>query len=358
MMEYELRALPAASVRKGEALVISGPDGEVKGEAASRATVAGTERAGRVRGAVFLVGCLRSGTTLVRLMLDHHPQIAFHEEFEYAVDRISEVGDWPPLEEYHEALSVHRVFLSSGFKIDKSLSYPGLVNSFLLQKRQRDGKPIVGATVHYDFDRLLLVWPDAKFIHIVRDGRDVARSVMQFGWAGNMWTAADRWVAAERTWERMMAALPPERRIEVKHETLVREPEATLKRICQFLGVAYDQAMFDYTKASTYDLPDPKLLEQWKKKLSEYEVRLVEDRIRDMLVERGYELSGLPPLEVTAKMQRRLRRQDWLARVRFRIKRYGVGLFVADFLSRHLGLRSWQRRVRLRMNDIETANLK
>lgn len=44
---------------------------------------------------VFLVGAERSGTTVLRLMLDHHPQIAFNNEFEYAVDLVSDEGKWP-----------------------------------------------------------------------------------------------------------------------------------------------------------------------------------------------------------------------------------------------------------------------
>lgn len=307
---------------------------------------------------VFLVGSERSGTTLLRLMLDHHPEIAFQEEFEYAVVQISETREWPPIDEYHAALSTDRVFQWSGFAIDPNLHYPQLVNSFLLQKRQRARKRLVGATVHFHFHKLPWLWPDAKFIHLIRDGRDVSRSVIQFGWAGNMWAASAWWLEAEQLWEQMVKTLSPDQWIDVKYETLIRESVPTLTRICKFLGVSYDERMFEYARTSTYELPDPGLLEQWRRKCSEEEIQLAESRIGDMLTARGYQLSGLPRLEVTSGLQMRLRRQDWLGRVRARLKRYGIGLFVADYLSRHLRLRAWQRRIRLRMNQIEILQLR
>jgi|GEM_PF-5624238 len=46
---------------------------------------------------IFLVGSERSGTTVLRLMLAHHPQIAWCQEFEYAVDRVSDDGNFPNL---------------------------------------------------------------------------------------------------------------------------------------------------------------------------------------------------------------------------------------------------------------------
>jgi len=65
------------------------------------------------------------------------------------------------------------------------------VNSFLVQKRELESKQFVGATVHRKFDKLLMIWPDAKFIHVVRDPRDVARSVVKMGRVGHVYYGAD-----------------------------------------------------------------------------------------------------------------------------------------------------------------------
>ena len=306
----------------------------------------------------FLVGSERSGTTLLRLMLDHHPAVAWCSEFEYIVDRVSANDEWPSLDRYYEWLETHRNFQNTGFKIDRTLNYPQLVNSFLCQKLKQEGKPLVGATVHRHFDKLTALWPNARFIHLRRDGRDVARSCIGMGWAGNVWTGVENWIEAESLWANFNGRIPPERKIELSFENLIRDHVKTLTRLCDFIGVPYDAAMLHYAKTSTYGLPDPCLTEQWRRKLSEREIRLVESRISNMLLERGYKLSGLPPLAVSAMEIKRLRLQDWWARVLFRVRRYGLVLFLSDYISRRLGLKQWQKKTKLRINTVNTNLLK
>jgi hypothetical protein len=307
---------------------------------------------------VFLVGAERSGTTVLRLMLGHHPSIAWCNEFEYSVDPLVDEDLWPDLDSYYEWLKVHRIFQASKFEIDKELNYPSLINSFLCQLRDRTEKPLVGATVHRHFDQLLRIWPDARFIHILRDGRDVARSCIGMGWAGNVWTGVENWIEAEQLWDHFKLSLTPNRYVEVTYESLIAQPQATLTGICEFIGVPYDEAMLSYNENTTYDKPDPHLIAQWKRKLSDWEIQLVESRIDSMLVDRGYELSGLPPIKVTNLMERKLKLQSWYARAMFRYNRFGPKLFLADYLSRKMRLKSWQTNIRLQMNQIETACLK
>ena len=307
---------------------------------------------------LFLVGSERSGTTVVRIMLDCHPQIAFFCEFQYAVAMVPDSQGWPDLNEYSAFLETDRIFQVGRLTVDKSLDYPHLINDFLRQKRDRDGKPLVGATVHYHFDRLLRIWPDARFIHILRDGRDVGRSMIEMGWAGNMYTAVERWMQAEELWSSVCREVPAEARIDIRYEVLVSKPEATLSRLCAFLGVPYDYAMLDYPKHSTYGPPSAAAIDQWKTKLPPTEVRLAEARIGSLLSKRGYELSGYPPLEVTRPMEKQLRRQSRWYCAMFRRRRYGTHLFLADFISRRLGPRSWQASVRKQLNAIEKIYLK
>lgn len=306
----------------------------------------------------FIVGAVRSGTTLLRLMLDHHPELAFHFEFEFAVDQILPDGSFPQVAQYHDYLSQHRVFELSEGVIDPSLSYPELVNSFLEQKRCRENKTLVGATVHHHIDRIQHLWPEAKYIHLLRDGRDVARSCKMMGWAGNMYHAVDRWIEAELTWEKLRKQIPTERKLEVRYEDLICEPEATLTRICQFLRVDFDQRIYDYASTSTYEMPDEKLIAQWRCKLSEEEIQLAESRISQMLTERGYELSGLPLMEVSAADQKRLAMQDRLWRARFRMRRYGLPLFATDFVARRLPLDGLARRCKDKINTIDNEHIR
>ncbi|MDJ0554212.1 MAG: sulfotransferase [Microcoleaceae cyanobacterium MO_207.B10] len=307
---------------------------------------------------VFLVGAERSGTTVLRLMLDHHPQIAFNNEFEYAVDLVSDEGKWPEMDRYYEWLETNRIFLGSGFEIDRSLSYPELIDSFLRQKRDRAGKPFVGATVHRHFNWLLDIWPDARFIHILRDGRDVARSNIGMGWAGNVWTGVNRWVEAEQLWTKLKEIIPENRRTELTYENLISEPVLVLTQLCEFIGVPYNEAMLSYPETSPYELPDKKYVAQWKIKMSEYEIRLVESKAGNMLEERGYELSGLPILIVNSTTKLRLKFQDKLERIKYRVNRLGLGLYIEDYLSRHLGSEKWEKAVKLKIVNMQQAGMR
>jgi hypothetical protein len=307
---------------------------------------------------IFLVGAERSGTTVLRLMLNCHPQITWCNEFEYTVDQMTERDSWPNLSKYYDWLEIHRVFQDTGFVIDRCLNYPQLVNSFLVQRREREEKSIVGATVHRHFDKLLRIWPDARFIHLIRDGRDVARSCIGMGWAGNVWTGSQRWLEAEQLWTRLVRDLPEERYTEIRYETLIKDPVSTLTHLCNFIGVPYDDTMLTYPETTSYSFPNAKYLGQWRRKLSNREIQLVEARIGKMLKERGYELSDLPPLTVTPAIKQQLKLQDWWKRLQFRIQRHGLLLFIKSYLSRRLGLKGWQKQVQLQINAIEVSRLK
>ena len=283
---------------------------------------------------IFLVGAERSGTTLTRLMLDFHPMVAFFFEFTYTVEMMPGFDGWLDLREYYNYLRANRIFKAARLDISEELDFPHLVDSFLRQKQDRDDKPLVGATVHRHFDRLLRIWPEAKFIHLVRDGRDVGRSRIEMGWAGNMYTAVGAWIEAELHWSKLRRELPADRWTEIQYETLVTEPEMTLTQVCQFLGIPYDPAMLTYPDHTTYSSPSPQAIGQWKHKLSTTEIRLAEARIGDMLTERGY------------------------ACAMFRRRRYGTALFLADLFARRFAPQSWQRRLQRPIDAIENRYLK
>ncbi|MFQ5462954.1 MAG: sulfotransferase [Phycisphaerae bacterium] len=307
---------------------------------------------------IFLVGAERSGTTLLRLMLDHHPRIAWLQEFEYAVDFNADGGQWPKLAPYYQWLDTHRIFQDRAFTIDTSLDYPALVRSFLGQHCERSGKPILGATVHRHFDRLLHIWPDSRFIHIVRDPRDVARSNIQMGWAGNTYAGVQRWLDVETLWDRVRRGLSSGRYLEVRQEDLIGQPKRELARICEFIGVEYDPSMLDYPLDTTYAAPDPSLVGQWRQKASEHEIRLVESRVLELMSTRGYGKSGLANLKITSRLERSLLKQDLRFRRRFRIRRYGLGLVMLDLVARRLGLAGLARRTVLQINAIQRSHLK
>jgi len=306
----------------------------------------------------FLIGSERSGTTLLRLMLSHHPQLAWCNEFEYAVDQVRDDGAPPELDAYREYLSAHRVFQATGFQIESDADYRRIVRGFLDQKRRREGKPIVGATCHRHYGRLLKLWPEAKLIYLRRDPRDVARSCVQMGWDGNVYTGVVRWLRAEDEWAALKPTLPEGRWMELSYESLIRQPQRELTRICEFLGVAWSARMLDYPQTTSYGEPDPSLIAQWKRKLSKRELQWVESRTADRLEAFGYELSGHPRRSVGAGERAWLRVQDRLGRLRFRLRRYGVRLALTDSLSRRVGPWAWRKRVLLQKAAVDRRHLK
>lgn len=312
----------------------------------------------RAAAPLFLVGAERSGTTMLRLMLDHHSQVAWYGELEFLVDRLPEAGGLPDVAEYARAVALDRRFGVAGFSIDPALDYIGLMESFIAQVRRRFGKPIVGTTIHVHFERVLRIWPQARFVHLVRDGRDVARSCIAMGWAGNVWSGARGWITAEATWQRLCTIVPPERRCEARFEELVRDPATALAPICRFIGVDYEPAMLEYHRDTSYERPDAALAEQWRRKLSPADLALLETRIGDLLRERGYPPSGVAPAAVGSRRRLELALQDRWYRASFRRRRYGAALWLADLLSRRLPHEGWRGEVVSRLNAIDAQHLR
>lgn len=305
----------------------------------------------------FLVGSERSGTSLLRLMLEHHPQIACAAEFEFLVEFPGFAGAQTDPIAYAQWLATDRIFQAYELHIDPKLDYLGLARAFLAQYCGTD-KPIVGATCHKHFDRLRTLWPRPRYVHLVRDGRDVARSCVQMGWAGNVWHGVDRWVDAETLWDRVKRSVSADDRCELSYEQVIRQPEQELGRLCEFLGTRYDAAMLDYSTSSTYERPDPSLVQQWRTKLGPHDLALLEGKVGTLLRLRGYEPSGVEPLTPGALELARLKVEDRIGRLRFRIDRYGMPNVVAMKLARTFGPQVLARKMALRINAIDNQHLR
>jgi len=307
---------------------------------------------------IFLVGSERSGTTLLRLMLDAHPKVAWCNEFEYTIDRVDDDGTYPDATDYAEWLSTHRIFQQTGFQLDPAVDYREQVRGFLRQRMQRTNKTRVGATVHRHYHRLRLLWPECRFIYLYRDGRDVARSIVTMGWAGNVWRAIPRWLDAEQQWASLRANLAPNDWVEVKYESLIGDPRRELTKICDFVGVPYDEHMLRYHENTTYSPPDPNLTEQWRVKLSPRQLGVIEAIAGDQLQRRGYELSGHPQVHLSPLQRRLAQMDDIVRRQRWRYRRYGIATSLGESLSKRFGPRSTWLRCKKRINEIDTRHFK
>lgn len=306
----------------------------------------------------FVVGALRSGTTLLRLMLDAHPEICNFGEFEYAV-RYARRDRFPPLGSYRQLLEADRVFRAHHFEMGPHATYPALVKSFVRQASCRSGKPIVGATIHSRFDLLPTLWPNARYLHLVRDPRDVSRSCIGMGWVGNVWYGADVWLDAESRWQGMAQTLSDEAIVEIRFEDLVSDPRRELGKVCQFLALDYAEDMLSYPDHTTYATPDPSLANQWRRKMSDAQVRLVEQKCAGLMEKRGYQrVSSGGPVRWFERTP--LSIENRARKLQFNVRRYGLQLYLQSRIADRLGVTrsAWARRVLRRVDEVTEACLK
>jgi len=209
-----------------------------------------------MRPPIFIVGCPRSGTTLLRDLLHAHPNLTFPRESRFIARFYRAYGE-PASQEDVERLA------------SRILSFPRVKNLWGITATPADfadcrtfadvtgrvfeifavksGKPRWGDKTPdyvYDIPLLLRLFPTAQVIHIIRDGRDVAVSWLRtdFGPA-NYYRAARMWKQWVSAGRRDGAALPSGSYFELKYESLLAAPEATMRRVCEFLGEPFDPAV-------------------------------------------------------------------------------------------------------------------
>lgn len=305
---------------------------------------------------VFICGALRSGTTLLRLMVNDHPLLSNPGEMDFLFEPPPVRSGRRDMRAYARELSFNRVFRKLRLRLDAELDYEGQVRDFIRQLRVRGRR--LSINIHRHFDRVPEIFPAARYVHLLRDPRDVAKSSIGMGWAGNVYYGVDHWIASERDFERLSAAVPASRIHEMKNEDLVREPEAELRRLCDFLGVAYDPRMLDYPSHTTYGPPDPALVEQWRGGLSPRQLALIEGKTGKMLTARSYRPSGVAPI-LPGRLERFfLRTEDRFGRLRYMARNDGAALAVADLIARRLPIAPLAAYVRRRRLERAVARLK
>ncbi len=202
--------------------------------------VAGPVEAGTAP--VFVIGSPRSGTTLLRLMLDSHPRISCGEETHFLRDLEAIVGrNWELVATY----GLPREWWLERIRV--------LYADFQTEVLARAGKARWAEkdptyTLHLPFVQEL--FPDALYVHLLRDGHDVVASFRD-RWG---YTSAAR--AARSEWARYVSAarelgerLDDERFLELRYEELVDDPETQARRLFAFLGEDWDPAVIDFDPA-------------------------------------------------------------------------------------------------------------
>jgi sulfotransferase family protein len=204
---------------------------------------------------LFIVGCPHSGTTLLRRAVDAHPRIAITRDTHWIPDLVRQArginlggrvtSDLPT------ALTGHPTFATLGIGREElerlaaqRPSYPAFVTALFDIYGARRRKPFVGAetTAHLgDIELLHVMFPHARFVHVVRDGRDVCLSAPE--WEPTVSIAARSWGSQVMEGRSVGRTLPPDLYLELRYEPLVADAEGECRRLCDFLCVAFDPAM-------------------------------------------------------------------------------------------------------------------
>lgn len=282
--------------------------------------------------APFVVGMNRSGTTLLRMMLDAHPELTVPPETHFIPDLIRacrKPGATP--ESALAAMKGHREWEDFGFSDAEALGWLGTdngidpgnaVRSFYGAYAAKQNKPRWGEKTPRYVGKMRMIQralPEARFVHVIRDGRDVALSVLDRTVRDiDAAHVAERW----RTKIEKARDAAPElsHYTEIRYEDLITDTEPTLRKVCEFIELDWDDSILNYhersadrlgemaralpadgrsgdlsverrmaTHAMTTKPPDADRVSRWKRQMSEPDRQAFEAIAGDMLASLGYE---------------------------------------------------------------------
>jgi hypothetical protein len=212
----------------------------------------------------FVVGCGRSGTTLLRSMLDSHPDVAIPHESYFVVGlgrkrrkyRTNKGFGWAAFSSdllestWFSRWGISDEELRAKFSLRAPEDFSQAVRQvFELYARKRGKSRYGDKTPSYVMNLRLLakLFPEARFVHIVRDGRDVALSLLDVRFGPNtIDEAALFWREHVARGRRAGRSLGPKRYCEIRYEELVADPESALRALCVFVNVDFSNEMLAY----------------------------------------------------------------------------------------------------------------
>ncbi|MEM9904050.1 MAG: sulfotransferase [Cyanobacteria bacterium P01_D01_bin.44] len=275
----------------------------------------------------FIIGCGRSGTTMLRLMLNDHPGIRVPRETPFLPRLMQQLPLNSPLSEDDTNLAFN--LITNHWKWEtwavtperlrntiSSLKHPflgQLISAMYLSCSNPENKPRWGDKSIACTQKVHLlhqVFPHAKFIHLIRDARDVCMSWQNAYLRSNSsaFKHGQSISDAAKHWSHMVNAavesgqhLGSEFYLEIRYEDLVLKTEETLKNICTFIGEEYDSRMLDFYKNSavkeiaidkphhaqhhtkTRRPPNPTDTYRWRAEMSLADIVLVEAHAGQMM---------------------------------------------------------------------------
>ena len=222
---------------------------------------------------VFIISSGRSGTTLMRSMLAAGGQIAIPAEtqilhtlpIKYNATRSQgwdmQVRSIVASFESHHNFPLWQVNLADAYgkllvlpenerslaRIIHEVNFAYAAQAFPESEVWGDQSPLHT----FYLPTINRVFPMARYMHLLRDGRDVVSSMVTRHGDDYLFEAVLRWKTSLRRINQFRKGLSTDRFIEIRYENLVREPELTLQKVCDFIGIDYTQRMLDYWKLPT-----------------------------------------------------------------------------------------------------------
>jgi len=270
----------------------------------------------------FIVGVPRSGTTLIRAMLASHPDLTIPEEAEFRVSmsedpRRYERSDGLNVESFVADLVAHPQFHWWGLSEDEvrtilrgaaPQTFSDAIRALFRDCALKEGKTRYGDKTPRALlfmPRLAQLFPEARFIHIIRDGRDVALShVHTKGFIRSVGEVALTWKEWIERGRKGGTVVGSGHYREVRYERLVEDPEGVLRSVCEYVGLGFDRGMLRYFEQpldvlgatqqglpahpSLY-LPPTKELRDWRRQMSRIDLEVFEAIAGDVLHRLGYE---------------------------------------------------------------------
>jgi hypothetical protein len=293
---------------------------------------------GSLAPAPFVVGVGRSGTTLLRLMLDAHPELAIPPETHFLPALVALFSDngTPSSDELVGAVETHPGWRDFGMDeaelrvVFGSPKEPGAADSiraFYSAYAGRHGKERWGDKTPVYIESIAEIGAalgdQARFIHLIRDGRDVA--VSRRARAAKRGRAPTPAAKEAATWKRRIKGARTQAKSvahyeEIRYEDLIADPEGTLRKVCASIELEFDPGMLDYHRdaakrlgelsdlpgkggkvrpsservaahALTSKPPTRERIERWRTDLDPRDITEYEAVAGDLLAELGYPLS-------------------------------------------------------------------
>jgi hypothetical protein len=310
---------------------------------------------GRPKRPLIIGACPRSGTTLLRSIVNNHPELAMPAETDFVIplwrnradfgdlrkpENRRRVGEWIFLAEGRGGKRIRAKGLrdrqpTAEEAIERLVAAPPTMGSLCAacfelyadshgKQRWGDKRPAYAGHISTVFQ----MFPDAQFVNVVRDPRGAVASLMRLGWHRQREALA----AAIATWEFSIrrvddhaAGLRPDQLLDVRYEDLLREPERVIAEVCEFAGLQSGELvsqMLSAERGGTFrpgwhenlSRPiDASLATTWMQSLTAGQIDVVEQATAELMERFGYTRVGrprpIPPAQAERLAAQRVRRE-------------------------------------------------